>query len=383
MERDSNNEKICPYCNQKMTKEIYSDHLICHQLESEDNFNLSNNINQIQHNNNYYNRNQSQISNIPSYSNSNNSFNMQNNNNNNNNNGNNNNDENNQNEGFFSRVYNIISSPFQSQNENNNEVNSNNSSSNNNQNDSNNNTGFFSSLFGNSNNNNSEQNNNNHSNNNNDRNNNSNNPQPEQTGFFQTISNSISNAFNNLGENIKDILNPEPNYNESSSSFNSNNSYRSYMNNSPIISNNNTHYNVIRLEIPIQSSSNNNHNSNSHIAYIPYGPPIIIGERGHVIDINQFRNSLLNNINLNNNINPDELNRIMEFLPSTVLQEKKEGINNECVICLSEYEAGDSITTLPCAHIFHTECIKSWLQSKNHCPVCKFEITLNSLMRQN
>ena len=86
---------------------------------------------------------------------------------------------------------------------------------------------------------------------------------------------------------------------------------------------------------------------------------------------------------MNNNISSNELERIMEYLPSSVLREKKEGENTECVICLEVFDVGDSITTLPCVHLFHTDCIKSWLKSNNHCPICKFEITLNSIMRQN
>ena len=117
-------------------------------------------------------------------------------------------------------------------------------------------------------------------------------------------------------------------------------------------------------------------------------PPIVVGERGHVLNINRNRPNLnrLNNNNGNHNhnhINGDELNRIMELLPSSVLNEKKEGNNNECVICLEEYDRGESITTLPCLHLFHTDCIRSWLKSNNNCPVCKYEITLNSIMREH
>ena len=84
-----------------------------------------------------------------------------------------------------------------------------------------------------------------------------------------------------------------------------------------------------------------------------------------------------------NHISSNEVDRIMELLPCSVLTEKKDGENKECIVCLSEFEVGESITTLPCVHIFHNECIKSWLKSNNHCPICKFEITLNSIMREN
>ena len=98
-------------------------------------------------------------------------------------------------------------------------------------------------------------------------------------------------------------------------------------------------------------------------------PPIIIGQQGHVFPFQQ-----------RNNINIDA---IMNLLPSSTITEKKEGEgeNNNCIICLSNFDIGDNVTSLPCLHMFHTECIKSWLQSKNHCPVCKLNITEESLRR--
>ena len=88
---------------------------------------------------------------------------------------------------------------------------------------------------------------------------------------------------------------------------------------------------------------------------------------GHV-----FNPLMQRNINIDN---------IMNLLPSSTITEKKEG--NNCIICLSDLEIGDKVTSLPCLHIFHTDCIKNWLQNKNHCPICKFEITEASLQGGN
>ena len=43
----NNNIKKCPYCNQTMLEEIFNDHLICHQLDFEQNTNSQNNINHL------------------------------------------------------------------------------------------------------------------------------------------------------------------------------------------------------------------------------------------------------------------------------------------------------------------------------------------------
>ena len=51
----------------------------------------------------------------------------------------------------------------------------------------------------------------------------------------------------------------------------------------------------------------------------------------------------------------------------------------KCLICLSDYELGDEVTTLPCCksqavHFFHSECIREWLGRSQLCPMCKTNI---------
>ena len=52
-------------------------------------------------------------------------------------------------------------------------------------------------------------------------------------------------------------------------------------------------------------------------------------------------------------------------------------INQEayCAICLSHYEVGDKIVwspTSPCPHIYHLDCILSWISvGKRKCPYCR------------
>jgi len=43
---------------------------------------------------------------------------------------------------------------------------------------------------------------------------------------------------------------------------------------------------------------------------------------------------------------------------------------DNCAICLNNFENGDRVGDVRCGHIFHVECLKSWIQRKNHCPLC-------------
>lgn len=48
--------------------------------------------------------------------------------------------------------------------------------------------------------------------------------------------------------------------------------------------------------------------------------------------------------------------------------------NETCTICYEDFEPGKEIIRLPCEHCFDSECIRTWLENSNLCPLCKFEI---------
>ncbi|KAH7420579.1 hypothetical protein KP509_13G013000 [Ceratopteris richardii] len=54
------------------------------------------------------------------------------------------------------------------------------------------------------------------------------------------------------------------------------------------------------------------------------------------------------------------------------------GSNKEeqCVICQEYYRGGDSVITLPCKHMYHKGCIRTWLEMKKVCPVCNAEVSV-------
>lgn len=45
-----------------------------------------------------------------------------------------------------------------------------------------------------------------------------------------------------------------------------------------------------------------------------------------------------------------------------------------CAVCLSEFEEGEELRTLPdCMHSFHVQCIDMWFYSHRNCPICRMD----------
>ena len=86
-----------------------------------------------------------------------------------------------------------------------------------------------------------------------------------------------------------------------------------------------------------------------------------------------------------NNLLKEEVKEIMRYFPVSEVKEiKKENGNDlQCMICLYEINIGETECTLPCLHIFHQDCLEKWIERKRLCPVCKYDISLESLLSNN
>lgn len=59
-------------------------------------------------------------------------------------------------------------------------------------------------------------------------------------------------------------------------------------------------------------------------------------------------------------------------LPLSLFSSSRSDHIKDCVVCLLEFEPGESLRTLPlCAHAFHVSCIDVWLRSHATCPLCR------------
>ena len=94
-------------------------------------------------------------------------------------------------------------------------------------------------------------------------------------------------------------------------------------------------------------------------------------------DFHSFRNdvnAISNKVGQNNNINYDELLEEKEIDEEIIEKYKDEN----CAICLENFNIGNKVCYLPCLHIYHSFCIKNWLKIKEKCPLCNNDLNTNN-----
>ncbi|ERN00059.1 hypothetical protein AMTRI_Chr13g118940 [Amborella trichopoda] len=63
---------------------------------------------------------------------------------------------------------------------------------------------------------------------------------------------------------------------------------------------------------------------------------------------------------------------VVEALKSADIGEQEEVT---CAVCMSEIDSSDADTkVLPCSHRYHSSCIFKWFESRNSCPVCRYQL---------
>lgn len=69
---------------------------------------------------------------------------------------------------------------------------------------------------------------------------------------------------------------------------------------------------------------------------------------------------------------------MIEMLPKSEFTEANAANfseeNKQCAICQFCYEVKEKYIILPCLHRFHTECVSTWFERKNTCPICKRKV---------
>ncbi|GJU49990.1 RING-H2 finger protein ATL11-like protein [Tanacetum coccineum] len=76
-------------------------------------------------------------------------------------------------------------------------------------------------------------------------------------------------------------------------------------------------------------------------------------------------------------LDPAVIASFASFLYSSVKGIKIGQTVLECAVCLNEFQDDETLRLLPkCSHVFHRECIDTWLVSHVTCPVCRADLVL-------
>jgi len=57
--------------------------------------------------------------------------------------------------------------------------------------------------------------------------------------------------------------------------------------------------------------------------------------------------------------------------------EVTDTMETTCSVCFEEFLIGSNVMGLPCQHIFHDPCLTKWLEERNTCPICRYELPVD------
>lgn len=87
--------------------------------------------------------------------------------------------------------------------------------------------------------------------------------------------------------------------------------------------------------------------------------------RSFWVTLRAFRSALINW-----NLSRLVINQMNTQFPNATAEELLSG-DNVCIICREEMQPNGNAKRLPCNHIFHVACLRSWFQRQQTCPTCR------------
>ncbi|CAF2692026.1 unnamed protein product [Rotaria sp. Silwood2] len=88
-----------------------------------------------------------------------------------------------------------------------------------------------------------------------------------------------------------------------------------------------------------------------------------------------IRLSRILNLSLPSRLSQDEI----DALPKIIFVNKPGSTSSillaeKCPICLTEFDDQETINKLHCTHLFHPQCISTWLSENDSCPTCRRKV---------
>lgn len=129
--------------------------------------------------------------------------------------------------------------------------------------------------------------------------------------------------------------------------------YFSFLITNELLLNSNTHFIYYKFEI-LQEPINNFSQS--------------IPSNDIIVNINSSDNPyIINNNNIDDVSDSNEAILIFNYNSD----EKDNYLNNNCVICLEEYNDDDEIIKVKCNHLYHMNCYDEFVKTSQKCGICR------------
>lgn len=68
-------------------------------------------------------------------------------------------------------------------------------------------------------------------------------------------------------------------------------------------------------------------------------------------------------------------NHLEQNYPMASGEELAKNLDDNCAIC---WEKMDTARKLPCTHLFHNQCLQSWLEQDTSCPTCRLTLSIQN-----
>ncbi|XP_074279599.1 putative E3 ubiquitin-protein ligase RHC2A [Silene latifolia] len=73
----------------------------------------------------------------------------------------------------------------------------------------------------------------------------------------------------------------------------------------------------------------------------------------------------------------------IESMPTVSIAENHISAAEHCAVCKEAFELGAAAREMPCKHIYHNDCILPWLNLRNSCPLCRYELPSENVAPEN
>ncbi|GKA14951.1 E3 ubiquitin protein ligase RDUF1-like protein [Tanacetum coccineum] len=85
-----------------------------------------------------------------------------------------------------------------------------------------------------------------------------------------------------------------------------------------------------------------------------------------------------NGVDVNVNVGSGACKSSIEKMPKIEILDSHIRNESHCAVCKELFVFKSEAREMPCSHIYHNDCIVPWLDIRNSCPVCRYELPLDS-----